>query len=71
MEEVFLITMMEQKDLFQSLVLDRNNNWIPVIEGLISKEKNTLIVAGAAHFVGENGVVSLLREKGYDVKKVQ
>ena len=71
MEEVFLIPMMEQKDLFQSLVLDRNNNWVPVIEELISKEQNTLIVAGAAHFVGEKGVVSLLREKGYDVIKVQ
>ncbi|MBT5187453.1 MAG: TraB/GumN family protein [Kordiimonadaceae bacterium] len=71
MTEVFLTPMMEQEDLFKSLVLDRNNKWIPVIEGLIAKEQTTFIVAGAAHFIGVDGVVNLLKEKGYDVKKVQ
>ena len=44
--------MMAQEDIFEALVVNRNKNWIPVIEGLISKGQTTLIVAGAAHFIG-------------------
>lgn len=71
MQENFLDPMKEQPEIFKKLVIDRNNNWIPVIERLIESNKNTLIVAGAAHFIGEEGVINLLKQKGYNVKRVQ
>lgn len=71
MEEAFITPMKEQKEIYQKLVVQRNNNWIPVIEGLLNKSQTTLVVAGVAHFVGEDGVVTLLTNKGYQVRKIQ
>jgi uncharacterized protein YbaP (TraB family) len=47
----------------------RNKNWIPVIEKNIAS--NTFFIAvGAAHLPGENGVIQLLRSKGYSVEPI-
>lgn len=48
----------------------RNKNWIPVIESQI-KVNSTFIAVGAAHLPGENGVINLLKMKGYTVEPVK
>lgn len=53
-----------------SLLGERNANWIPVIEKA-AKEKPTFFAFGAGHLSNEKGVVNLLRKKGYSVKPVQ
>lgn len=56
--------------LYEDIFLtNRNKNWIPKIEELI-KTKTTFIAVGAGHLPGENGVIELLRKKGYTVKPV-
>lgn len=57
----------EHNDL---LLSNRNNNWIPKIES-IAKEKPTFFGVGAAHLAGEDGVIMLLRKKGYKVEAVK
>lgn len=52
------------------LLNDRNSNWIPIIEK-VSKEKPTFFAVGAGHLGGENGVIKLLRKKGYTVEAIQ
>ncbi|MES2488106.1 MAG: TraB/GumN family protein [Bacteroidota bacterium] len=52
------------------LLNNRNQNWIPKIEK-IAKEKPTLFGVGAAHLAGEQGLIMLLRKKGYTVEPVQ
>lgn len=52
------------------LLVERNKNWIAVIEKT-SKEKPTFYGVGAAHLAGENGVIKLLRKKGYKVEAVK
>jgi uncharacterized protein YbaP (TraB family) len=47
----------------------RNRNWIPVMENLMQKNP-TFVAVGAAHLMGPNGVISLLRQKGYTVSPV-
>ncbi len=54
----------------ESLLGERNANWIPVIEKA-AKEKPTFFAFGAGHLGNEKGVVNLLRKKGYTVKSVQ
>ena len=71
MIEALINPMKEQQDVYNKLVVERNNNWIPVIEALLEKEQKTLVVAGAAHFVGEDGVIKILSDKGYVIKRVQ
>lgn len=52
------------------LLANRNKNWIPKIEA-IAKEKPTFFGVGAAHLSGEDGVIMLLRKKGYKVEAVK
>lgn len=71
MVEALIIPMQKQEQVYKKLLVQRNESWIPVIESLVKKPQTTLIVAGAAHFVGDDGVVKMLTDKGYAVKKVQ
>lgn len=65
--------MAEDDSYFSSnsaLLLDnRNLKWIPQIE-LLMKEKSSFFGFGAMHLIGENGVILLLRQKGYEVDAV-
>jgi uncharacterized protein len=49
------------------MLTDRNQNWLPKIEELARGKKNAVVIVGAAHLVGKDGVVELLRKKGATV----
>ncbi len=51
------------------LVYDRNRNWIPVMEKAMQQE-TVLFGCGAMHLGGDQGVVELLRKRGYKVEPV-
>ena len=53
-----------------NLLKNRNQNWIPVIAEA-AKKSQTFFAFGAAHLMGENGVISLLRKEGYKVEAVK
>ena len=53
-----------------SLLGERNANWIPVIEKAAIR-KPTFFAFGAGHLGDKKGVVNLLRQKGYTVKAVE
>ncbi len=53
--------------LFKRLLTDRNHRWLPKIEEWLSGEKTTMVIVGAGHLVGKEGVVELLRAKGLKV----
>jgi uncharacterized protein YbaP (TraB family) len=52
------------------LLINRNKNWISKIEQ-IAKEKPTFFGVGAAHLAGNEGVIMLLRKKGFKVEAVK
>ncbi len=56
--------------LYNKLLNERNYNWFPKIEALLAKEETPMIVVGAGHIVGQNGLVSLLKEQGYEVEQL-
>ncbi|MCB1076559.1 MAG: TraB/GumN family protein [Verrucomicrobiae bacterium] len=64
---------MEQggEKLKKLLLTGRNEAWIPQIEKALKGSKNTMVLVGAAHLVGKEGVIDLLRKKGYTVEKVK
>jgi uncharacterized protein YbaP (TraB family) len=70
--ELFVDDMKEQHPpLYKSLLLDRNNNWMPIIEGMFKEEGTEFVLVGAAHLVGEDGLLSLLEKKGYEISRVE
>ncbi len=56
---------------FQAKLLDtRNRAWVPEIEKRLS-EKSYFIAIGAAHLGGENGLLKLLRERGFKIHPIK
>ncbi|MEX0618233.1 MAG: TraB/GumN family protein [Pseudohongiellaceae bacterium] len=60
----------ETPELYQSLLVERNNNWMPAIEQMFSEEGTEFVLVGAAHLVGEHGLISLLEANGYQVRQL-
>ncbi|HET9984198.1 MAG TPA: TraB/GumN family protein [Longimicrobiales bacterium] len=53
-----------------ALLTDRNRRWVPQIEAMLKGGEDVLVVVGAGHLVGRDGVVALLRAKGYRVEQL-
>lgn len=53
----------------KALLDERNNNWLQQMPAMM-KDKATLFAVGSAHLGGENGVLNLLKQKGYKLTPV-
>jgi len=62
--------MQDSPALYKRLVTNRNQNWIPKIQQFLSGNKNTVLIVGAAHLVGPDGVVELLKKKGLKITQL-
>lgn len=60
----------EFSDIEESLLYNRNRNWVSRIDSLI-QDKPTFIAVGAGHLPGEKGVINLLREAGYTLTPIE
>ena len=56
--------------VYDRLLVARNRNWLPKIEALFSRPRHAFVVVGAAHLVGPDGLVAMLRAKGYQVTQL-
>lgn len=71
LEEIMVEEMKEDyPELYSSLLVERNRNWLPAIESHLQTEETEFILVGVGHLVGEDGVIRLLTEKGYQVERV-
>ena len=53
--------------LHEVLLVERNRNGIPEIEKFLATDRDVMFPVEAGYLVGEDSVVDLLREKGYEV----
>jgi hypothetical protein len=58
----------EYPELYQLLLVDRNNAWMPRIEAFLKTAETEFILVGALHLVGSNGIISSLISRGYTVE---
>ena len=54
----------------EALLFNRNKNWIPVMEAAM-KTGSLFVAVGAGHLAGEQGLLNLLKEKGYTIEPVK
>ena len=71
LKQELLAEMRDRPELYKSLVVDRNIEWVQQIEPLLDDADDYLIIVGALHLVGEDGLPTLLRESGYSVVQLQ
>ena len=68
MEKIILETMKLQfPGTYDTLVVKRNLAWLPVLESLMQTADTEFVLVGALHLAGDQGLLSLLRMKGYTV----
>lgn len=58
-------------ELYRAIVSDRNARWATEIRQLLDDEDDYLIVVGALHLVGPDGVPTLLENQGEQVRQLQ
>ena len=51
--------------VYDALLGARNRKWLPKIEALLQEEKDYLVVVGALHYVGKDGLLALLSKDGH------
>ncbi len=62
----------EYPQLYRRVNVARNDAWVPKLQRMLDDETtdDTLVVVGALHLLGDDGVVEKLRAKGYKVERV-
>jgi uncharacterized protein YbaP (TraB family) len=53
--------------IYKRFLTDRNQRWVPQLEEMARGGKNVIVIVGAGHLVGKEGVVELLKKKGWKV----
>jgi uncharacterized protein len=69
-ERIVQAELKAEPQMYQRLLVDRNKAWLPKIEALFTRSGHALVVVGAAHLVGADGVVAMLKAKGYTVEQL-
>lgn len=54
--------------LFQRLVTERNARWVALLRNRLEGKGRTVVVVGAAHLIGQDGLPARLRALGYSVR---
>jgi uncharacterized protein YbaP (TraB family) len=63
-EHFVLQDLKDDPQMYQRLLVERNRNWLPKIEALFARPGHAFIVVGAAHLVGPDGLLAMLKAKG-------
>lgn len=55
---------------YKTLYVQRNQNWLPKIEQLFGNEYHELVLVGAGHLAGEDSLLVLLAQAGYQLEQI-
>jgi len=69
-EEIMMTPVEEDpslKEVYYELITKRNYAMTKKIEGFLKTNKDYFVVVGSGHVIGEEGIVALLRNKGFHV----
>lgn len=56
--------------MYQRLLVERNRNWLPKLLALFARPGRAFVVVGAAHLVGPDGLLAMLRARGYTIEQL-
>ncbi len=71
LEKEFVKERAKSPELYDALLGVRNRKWMPKIEALLDAEQDYLVVVGTLHFVGNDGLLKLLRKKGFKAEPLR
>jgi uncharacterized protein YbaP (TraB family) len=56
--------------IYDKLIYKRNRNMTQKIEGYLKTNGTYFVVVGAAHLLGDKGIIQLLKDRGYSVEQL-
>lgn len=66
LERLFRQESADSPELMRQLTTERNRKWLPRIEALLDDDHDEMVVVGAMHLIGEDGLVALLKSQGFN-----
>lgn len=69
-ERIVLQDLKQDPQMYQRLLVERNRNWLPKLEALFTRRGHAFVVVGAAHLVGPDGLLAMLKSRGYTVEQM-
>jgi uncharacterized protein len=60
----------EGKAFYDVLLVQRNKNWLPQIEQMLTTPEVELVLVGALHLAGDDNVLQLLQQQGYQLTQL-
>ncbi|NHK26826.1 TraB/GumN family protein [Parvularcula flava] len=58
-------------EVYQTLIVKRNKAWVEEIRTLMEGDEEAVIIVGAGHLIGDDGVPALLEAEGIKVERIQ
>jgi len=71
LEEYVLEELRAYPPLYRVLIVERNQRWVKRIEGYLTQPARVMVIVGAGHMVGGDGLLEALRKRGYTVTKLK
>ncbi len=65
LEQIMRQDSRDSPELYRLLTTDRNRKWLPKILELLDGDDDCLIIVGAMHLIGHDGVIDLLQQRGF------
>lgn len=66
LQHLSLDSLRDYPALYDAIVVQRNRNWVPKIEAFLDDDRDYLVIVGALHLIGDEGVVHALEDAGYE-----
>lgn len=70
LEQIVIKDLKREPRLYERLLVERNRMWLPALDAELARGGIAMIVVGAAHLVGPDGLLAMFREKGYRVEQL-
>ena len=71
LERETLTGMLADPEVREALLVTRNRAWTGRIAALLADDRRPLVAVGAAHLVGDDGLITLLERKGYRLRRLR
>jgi uncharacterized protein YbaP (TraB family) len=69
-ENIILQSFEDFPEFRNKLLAQRNKNWLSEIKIFLTQDRDYLVIVGAAHLVGNDGLLKLLQKEGYSVEQL-
>lgn len=55
--------------IYHDMMVERNNSWIPSLMSYLNDKEKEMVIVGALHLYGKDGLLNLLKKKGCKVER--